>query len=421
MVSSLFFPAYNLAWSAALPLLALSSRLRQGWRERVFASRLRRRGDLWIQASSAGEAYLACQLLRQCPDLQGKTALVTCSTTQGLEVIRKTVRSGALGSKGCRVESGYFPFDMPLIMDKALGAVHPKVMVILETELWPGLLGQCKKRDIPVILLNGRLSERSYRRYMKFPSLWRSHAPNKIMAVSEEDARRFKMLYPGIAVDVMKNMKFDRVLLNSAMTGYAPGAGVVQDLKRSLLVVFASIRKEEESDVLEAIKKLRARAAQASIALFPRHMHRKKAWIKLLRSAGIDFVLRSKINTMNRRGQLILWDVFGELVLVYNVAAAVFVGGTLRPCGGQNFLEPLGSGLVPCIGPYWENFSWVGREIVERGLVTEVRDVSELVDALVRDLHMRRPREAVLKDAAHYIKERQGGTKQACREIVKWL
>lgn len=420
-MSNLFLPAYNLAWSAALPFLALSSRLRQGWRERVFASRIRRRVDLWIQASSAGEAYLACQLLQECPGLEGKSALVTCSTTQGLEVIRKTLHSSALASKGCRVESGYFPFDMPLIMDKAVEAVQPNAMVILETELWPGLLGQCKKRDIPVILLNGRLSGRSYRRYMKFPSLWRSHAPSKIMAVSEEDARRFKMLYPGIAVDVMKNMKFDRVLLNSAMTGSAPGAGVMQGLERSSLVVFASIRKEEESDVLEAIKKLKTRATEASIALFPRHMHRKRAWIKLLKSAGIDFVLRSKINTMYRRGQLILWDVFGELVQVYNVAAAVFVGGTLRPCGGQNFLEPLGSGLVPCIGPYWENFSWVGREIVESGLVTEVRDVAELVDALVRDLHMRRPREEVLRDAAHYIKERQGGTKQACREIVKWL
>ena len=419
-MGSVFLVAYNLAWSVALPFLACSSRLRQGWGQRVFPSRFRRRADLWIQASSAGEAYLATQLIESCPELNKKRVLITCSTTQGLEVLNKTLRPQGGQLQVNQVELGYFPFDMPFIMGKALENITPKAVVILETELWPGLLGQCKKQDIPVLLINGRLSERSYRRYMGFVSLWRRYAPSKILAVSEQDAQRFKNLYPQVSVDVMRNMKFDRISFKSRQA-HKIKPKFLEGVATRTFVVLASIRKEEEADILEAIRGLYLKTPDVVIGLFPRHMHRVKAWVKLLKSEGIGFVLRSQTSSLDHPGMVILWDVFGELADIYGVATAVFVGGTLRPCGGQNFLEPLGSGLVPCIGPYWDNFAWVGKEIIRSGLVTEVRDVRELVDALMNEMQRKRDREEVMRKAAKYIGERQGGTERACKEILGLL
>jgi 3-deoxy-D-manno-octulosonic-acid transferase len=182
-----------------------------------------------------------------------------------------------------------------------------------------------------------------------------------------------------------------------------------------------SVRKDEEKDVLNVLVPVAKALPETISAIFPRHMQRIPAWKRSLDRAGSRWFLRSEITGPVPAGSVILWDVFGELSSAYAVAQAAFVGGTLRPLGGQNFLEPLGQGVVPCIGPYWEHFAWVGEDIVARGLVSQVANHRQLTDCLVRNLRKPLPRAEVLEMARDYVNIRRGGTETACRTIKEFL
>ena len=419
-MKGLFMTAYNVAWAMALPFLACSSRLRQGWIQRLCVQGFREEVDVWIQASSAGEAYLAAQIVRSLSKRINARLLVTCSTAQGIEIFTKATEAMEPGSKARNIKTNYFPFDMPIIIKRALRIWRPRLMVLLETELWPGLLAACKSSHVPVLLINGRLSEKSLRRHARLGRVWQSIGPDRILAISEADASRFKSLFPHASIGLMQNMKFDRISFDSLDPGEtSPLTSLVPP--ESPFVVMGSVRKQEEADVLAVIEALLRQVPAAVVGLFPRHMHRVRRWTWLLQRAGLPFILRSEMDGPTQPGSIILWDVFGELSKAYRVAVAAFVGGTLRPCGGQNFLEPLATGLVPCIGPYWKNFLWVGEEILEQGLVIQVKDRHDLVGALIRGLGTKRPKAEVIRSARQYVEKRRGGTERACREIESYL
>jgi 3-deoxy-D-manno-octulosonic-acid transferase len=185
--------------------------------------------------------------------------------------------------------------------------------------------------------------------------------------------------------------------------------------------VLGSVRREEEPVVKRIIVDIHRRRPKTIIGLFPRHMHRIKYWKKALERLTIPWTLRSKTEEHVPYGTVILWDTFGELALAYQLSNAAFVGGSLAPLGGQNFLEALTCGVVPVIGPSWENFAWVGQEIVEQGLVRSVADWKEVADALVHGMKRSLPHEKVRQAALRYVKDRQGGTIRACRLVAEFL
>ena len=131
----------------------------------------------------------------------------------------------------------------------------------------------------------------------------------------------------------------------------------------------------------------------------------------------VPWVLRSRTKQMVSHGTVILWDTFGELSQAYEISKAAFVGGSLAPLGGQNFLEAVTCGVIPVIGPSWENFAWVGSEIINQGLVKVAADWEEVTDALSKGIINSPPHETIRKSAFEYLKDRQGGTEIACRLI----
>jgi 3-deoxy-D-manno-octulosonic-acid transferase len=173
--------------------------------------------------------------------------------------------------------------------------------------------------------------------------------------------------------------------------------------------------------VLKIISEIHHRQPDTVIGLFPRHLHRIDHWQRLLQSRGILWRLRSDIKTQLPKGSVILWDVFGELGLAYSQASAAFVGGSLAPLGGQNFLEPLICGVTPVIGPFWDNFKWVGKEIIDVGIVHQAMSWKEVAEILIAAIMNPQPREEVRLRAKAYIKDRQGGTDTACRVIEAYL
>jgi 3-deoxy-D-manno-octulosonic-acid transferase len=182
-----------------------------------------------------------------------------------------------------------------------------------------------------------------------------------------------------------------------------------------------SIRKQEEESISWIMRRLVQDHTNISIGLFPRHMERISAWQRRLSKHKVPWVLRSQCQSSKLPRGIVLWDRFGELASAYRTAQVAFIGGSLAPLGGQNFLEPLVHGIVPIIGPSWSNFYWVGNEIIDQQLV-RIAVNKQMVLENIRQLLVDPPdRTEVSKAASRYIRARQGGRKRACDLIIESL
>jgi 3-deoxy-D-manno-octulosonic-acid transferase len=378
------------------------------------------RADLWIQAASSGESYLAWSILKKLHPHNPVTVIVTSNTRQGLDIIDRALCDITPNQRGVSAYSAYFPLDKPSIMETAVKTIRPRVMVLLESEIWPGLLAALKERVCHTVIINGRISARSMTRYLIWPSFWRLIGPDKILGISESDAKRFATIFGKERVEVMSNIKFDNI------GDLAHGLETEKHLRKIIrpgtsFLVLGSTRQEEEPEVEKIILNIHRRCPDTVIGLFPRHMYRIAYWKEALSRIVAPWMLRSQIETPVPDGTVILWDTFGELSSAYSLSKGAFVGGSLAPLGGQNFLEPLTCGVIPVIGPSWENFAWVGREIVEQGLVHVAADWKAVSNFLVESIEKSTSREKVRNAAHMYVKDRQGGTARACHLIEKLL
>ena len=403
----LILAIYELIWLVCLPVLFFVPRLRDKWSERLLIKR-KEKGpfDIWMHAASVGECYIMLELASH---LKGLNIIATTNTAQGREILRK-------GSKG-NLCIRYLPFDLSFVLKKALSMWKPELVILIETELWPALLYTCKREDIPVLVINGRLSERSFKIYEKFKGLWKKLSPVMIYAISEEDAKRYKSIFGEEKVKVMSNIKFDRIKLDNLENN--PVKGLIPRQRK--IVVLGSVRKEEEQDLLWVIQAVLKVLPNCTIALFPRHLERVSWWTKALKERNISYKLRSEITDSSWRADVLVWDRVGELKLAYSIADSVFVGGSLRPCGGHNFLEPLIFGIIPCVGPFIENFNWVGSFLFDERLVLVVKDKKELVRCLVHRAIDEVDREVVKKRFQTFLASKRGGTKTALGVISKFL
>nr|WP_321256198.1 glycosyltransferase N-terminal domain-containing protein [uncultured Pseudodesulfovibrio sp.] len=414
--------AYSLGWKCATPLLKWNSRLRDGWEQRTLSGGLPAPAHIWMQAASGGEAYLAWEVLKnlKSPFSESLRVLVTTNTLQGYETLSRAADDINGRKSGLAIQPWYFPFDDPDLMNRVVAHVRPKLALILETELWPGFLSACKKSEVNILLANGRMSTKSLAGYLTWPELFRAVSPDTVMAVSEADGRRFGTLFGREKVWVMPNIKFDR------MADAAPMARKNNPLKdiippKSIFTVFGSVRRQEEAEVTKLAAGLMRERPTTILGLFPRHMHHMKIWEAAMNSAGLNWIHRSRLNGPALPGTVILWDAFGELVPAYGLAQAAFVGGSLAPLGGQNFLEPLTCGVTPVTGPHWKNFAWVGKDIFDSGLAVEAKDWQAAQNALISILDKTPARRSVAKLAKEYIADHKGGAKAVCKQVADFL
>lgn len=411
--------AYQLAWSIALPLLRRHQRLQIGLSQRTLQEEPAA-ADLWIQAASVGESFLAWEIIRQLQPPGSLRVLLTTYTSQGLEILNKIRIEALEQGRQLTIDTAYFPFDQPALMTRAVAAVRPQLMLLLESELWPGLLYSCRQQGVKVMVANGRMTARSLARYRRWPALWRQLRPHKILAISSDDAARFAALFGQDRVTTVANIKFDRI---SRQEGLKAGDNPLAPLIPAdcQLIVLGSIRKEEEAVIIKLICYLRDRNQQLSIALFPRHMHRLQKWAQLLTAHGCPWQLRSHLTEPIADGSIILWDTMGEMLAAYELASAAFVGGSLAPVGGQNFLEPLISGLRPVIGPYWDDFLWVGQGIIDQQLVLPADNWQQAAALLLANAERPLPRRQIRQAMMAYLQSRRGGTEKTCAIINSLL
>jgi 3-deoxy-D-manno-octulosonic-acid transferase len=460
----LLFFVYQRVASLIIPFLRLNPRLREGFDARTLRQPLPS-ADLWIQAASAGEAYLAKEIIQRLNSGPPIRILASTYTKQGFEIL-EAVQQESCKTGHLSVHVTYFPFDLPTIMMQAVQQVRPRVVILLETEIWPGFLWALKQTSARILLVNGRLTPKSLRGYKLLPCLWPAIAPDRILAVSEQDAQRFRYLFRTTETSVMSNIKFDRIQMQPLPEKHQNrfDSFLYSD---ACFVVLGSVRTQEESDAEQIIQMILNQVPQAVIGLFPRHLHRIKPWIRRLNQMKVKWILRSEINpvdlkesTLSREkeshsvksgnlprkgdgnpvesgrlplslfsggegwgegelftGSIILWDTFGELIPAYERASAAFVGGSLAPLGGQNYIEALISGVLPVTGPYLDDFEWVGPEIISEGLLRIGKDWQSVANWLIQNLQHPHDRSHIQQRALQYANNRRGGAELVCREI----
>ncbi len=411
----IIFFIYRFLWLFMVPLLRFHKRMKIGYGERTLKRHLPK-ADLWIQAASVGEAFIVEEILLALSPAQPLVVLVTTNTSQGMDILRKVTPVSANISLKLR----YCPFDRPDFMDRAVAMVAPSLVVLIETELWPGFLRACKKGAINVCVINGRMTERSMRGYLRLKRFWKTLAPTTILAMSEADGERYACVFGRQRTSIMTNIKFDRLLRTATeTTDHAPLSSVIApDVP---FVVLGSTRSEEEGLIGQMIKSLLHHNPKLVIGLFPRHMERISAWQQHLQRDKIPLQLRSEISEPVQKSSVILWDRIGELQQGYRRADAAFVGGSLMPLGGQNFLEAMTAGLQPVIGQSWSNFYWVGEEIFKQNLVFRVDNWQEAVNVLLNCLESPSDKGKVQQTFEQYARQQEGGTVTACNAINNLL
>ena len=435
---------YGLAWRLARPVLRRNKRLADGWSRRLVPTDWARPADLWIQAASGGEAYLASELVSALPALPDgavRRILLTTWTRQGLEVLQGMKARLRESRPDLALEVTLFPLDSPAGMYRAVCQVNPSAVVLLETELWPGLLFACVRRHVPVAIVNGRITSKSLGGYRLLdrlaPGFWQAVAPALVTATTPDDTARFARLF-GMPEDdprlhTVHNIKFDRAARDAEAACGTINPQTVQlahllpDAAAHPVILLASVREEEEAILGPVVQKLAQQKPEATVVIAPRHMHRAGNWVQRLEQAGLTPARRSCLSEKQPAapGQIVVWDTFGELNALYALAGRVFVGGSMAPLGGQNMLEPLAHGRVPLTGPYTDNFNWAMDDtdlpgLVQAKLALRCGDAAHLTQALLDDPAGGVAPEDIRRQFLAWLEARRGGTKR-CSELVEIL
>jgi 3-deoxy-D-manno-octulosonic-acid transferase len=376
--------------------------------------------SIWIHAVSVGEVLTARPLAR---DLRARyprlRVFLSTTTMAGQAVARRSLQEVD--------EVFYFPFDLPIFVRRTLDLVRPRLFLMMETEIWPNLLRECRKRGVKTAIVNGRLSQRSYPRYRLVRSFMRNVLDDvdAFCVQSEESARRFIDLgaNPG-RVTVTGSLKFDSLDLSPPTIQSRARDRVLRYFRipsARPVIVAGSTMKGEEPAVLSAFRRVRSTLPQTLLILVPRHIERVPEVEQLCRHEGFKTVRRSELPIdAEPRVDIVILDTLGELATIYQLATVAFVGGSLVATGGHNILEPAVFGKPIVFGPHMSNFAEIAHAFVVNAAGVQVKGDRELGDTLAA-LMTDPVRRARLGAAARALVEANRGAKEKSLTVLASL
>ena len=426
---------YRAAWWLIAPLavlrLFIRSRRERGYREHIgerfgySAGRLPEDDAplVWVHAVSVGETRaaqpLVDALLAARPDAR---ILLTHMTPGG--------RAAGIELFGERVLRCYLPYDMPHAVRRFLHAWRPSLGLVMETEVWPTLIDECKHADVPLVLTNARMSARSFKRAARFGAGTREvfGGFTRVLAQSPSDAERLTALGARNVV-VLGNLKFD---MSSPPALIARGRDWRRAIGERPVWVAASTREGEEELVLQAFAALDV--PDALLILVPRHPQRFDEVAALVERKTLKLERRSRwapaaaagasghegVRPLPRDVSVLLGDSMGEMGAYYAAADLAFIGGSLLPLGGQNLIEACAVGVPVLIGPHVFNFKQATDDATATGAALQVQDPAELARAL-RELFSDKPRRVAMGAAAAAFASRHRGATARTVDVLTTL
>ncbi len=403
--------------------LSLYQKLGQCWAKAKPPAQSARRGslsgpaDVWMHASSVGEATVAAALLKeilaQRPDLQVTLTLFTETGKKKAEELLA----------GLPVRVSLAPYDVKDFVIQALKGLNPKVLALIETELWPNYISLAKAQGVKVILLNGRISARSFPRYRLarplFAPLLRSL--DGAAVIGEPEARRFMALgLPKERLKVLPNAKHDLLWKRAQAWQEAPLRKRLGLSPAQMLFVFGSVRKGEEALVVQTIKALWPRK-ELCFAVVPRHPDRLAPWEKALAQKEFSWRRWTQLSPAGLDKRVLLVDTVGPLFGLYALAQVAYVGGSLAPKGGQNPMEPAAFGVPVFFGPHMENFENEKKALCQTGGGAVVTSAEQLVFQVEELLQNPTLYEQAAQGAKKALQSLLGGARRQARWFLRYL
>ncbi len=399
----------------------------RAWRERLgflpLEGNSRAAGGIWVHAVSVGETLSAVPLVQELARVfPGRPIFMSHVTPAGRELGEKRLPNVAARF--------YMPLDWAWAVRRAVRAIRPAVLIIVETEIWPNLLRAVKENGGRVAVVNARISDRSFPRYLRARPFMRRilNGVDRLCAQSEVDAERLRQIgAPPERVVVTGNLKFD--------ASASPPSPWVPQLRewltrweRGPVWVAASTMAGEEPLVLGAWRAVHQRHPRALMILAPRHPARFDVVARLLADSGIKAVRRTSLNgrpnEMGRQiesAEVLLLDTMGELAGTFDLADVVFMGGTLVPTGGHNLIEPAVAGKATLFGPHMENFRDVASLFLGAGAALQVPNAEALAPALLRLLDHPSERRELGERARQVLEQQRGAVRRTLEQLGPWL
>ena len=388
-----------------------------------FKQSITNRHVVWFHAVSVGEVNICTQLIRAIePVVPNVKIVVSTTTTTGMEMLRKKLPP--------HIGKIYYPIDQRNYVNRALAAVYPEAIVLVEAEIWPNFIWRASELRIPIFLVNARLSERSYRGYKRFGFLFRPLFSSfaGVGAQNETDAARLCELgCRPESVKIVGSLKFDaaaRLETQRAFNaeailrrvGVPPGARIV---------VGGSTHDGEEAILAEIFQRLRKQFPDLFLILVPRHFERSRDAARDARERGVKLIFRTEVttDTQLRPGEVdcLLVNSTGELNFFYEHATVIFVGKSLTAEGGQNPIEPGALSKPMVFGPKMQNFSDVVRSFLAQDGAVQVQNAAELEKAFADLLANEARRTELGRNALKVVQENLGGINRTVDMILKHL
>lgn len=371
---------------------------------------------IWIHAVSVGEVMAALPLIRAIKErYPGKSLVLSTVTDTGNLIARERAKDADTII--------YLPFDISLFVNNVLQRVRPEVFILIETEIWPNLLRSLYKAGIPSLVINGRISQESFRGYslgrlfmryiLKYISKFgmQTHSDaERMIAIGAEPSK----------IEIIGNIKFDYTPLQPSMD-----IKKVRDLyctgDRHLFVA-GSTHEGEEEIILDIFKELKKDFKDILLLIAPRHIDRVKRIEGLMRERDIIYRRRTELSeNVPDEVSVIVLDTIGELAHIYSIASVVFIGGSLVPSGGHNILEPAVYSKAILFGPYMDNFEDITRIFLEKGAARQVTDGSHLRRELEYLLMNGDESRLMGEKAMNVVDENKGAVKRSLVMIEEFL
>ena len=375
---------YSVLFYFLLPVLCLrllwrslrAPAYRQRWFERFGYFKLgEQKKMIWLHAVSVGETIAAAPLVKSLQTTYPACELmITTMTPTGSDRVKDLF--------GDSVEHCYAPYDLPGAVARFLDKLKPEMLIIMETELWPNTIAACYQRNIPVVLANARLSEKSFEAYRRVNGITRSMLKQLALVAAQhsDDAQRFIALgLPKDRVSVTGNLKFDLRLDDEIKLKASALRVQWQGDENRPIFVAASTHGGEDEQILEAFTVIRKQVPNLLLVLVPRHPERFEPVAYLCNSAGFSISRRSD-QQASIQTDIILGDTMGELNSFYGAADIAFVGGSLVPTGGHNIIEPAMWGIPVLSGPHLFNFAESSRLMIDSSGLLLCGDAQKLAE-----------------------------------------
>lgn len=422
---------YSVAWWFVAPLAALyllwrglrQPEYRRHWRERFCGHGVRPpvQGEvLWLHAVSVGETRAAQPLIEALLQQRPQAHLVLTHMTPTGRAVGESLAQQWPGRMSVR----YLPYELGPALRRFLREVRPTLGIVMETEVWPGLLFAARRQGVPLVLANARLSEKSAARAQRFRTLIRAAARGftRVLAQSEADRARLARFYDG-PIEVLGNLKFDLTPVAEQVQ-----AGQAWRAARSRpALLLASSREGEEAELLAALEKKSSSDPDLDIWVVPRHPQRFDEVEKLCVAQGMSPLRRSALPEKSGSDHdfldrnFFLGDSMGEMAFYYALADVTLMGGSFGPFGSQNLIESCAVGTPVIVGPSTYNFAQVVRDAVQAGAALQVQSLEQALNtvrALWQQPHQWPQRRAA---AQAFAQQHRGATQRTVRVLMQLL